>query len=80
VLLMEILNFNFSDFQREEERYYRECLWKIAEQQLKKRQEELNIEYKTCEDLMRRGEIAKKLGKIALQLKNKSLEDFNGRR
>ena len=46
----------------------------------KKKQEELNDEYRKCEDLTRRAEIARQLGKTALQLKNKSLEEFNVRR
>lgn len=79
-LLMEIVNFNFAEFEKEEERYFRECLWKIAEQRLKKEQIDLNDEYRKCEDMTRRGEVAKRLQKIALQLKNKSLEEFYGRR
>lgn len=78
--LMEIVNFNFATFEEDEERYFKECLWKIAEQRLKKFQSELNEEYKCCEDLTRRSEIAGKLGKLALQLKNKSLEEFYVRR
>ena len=78
--LMDIVNFNFSTYQGDEERYFRECLWKVAEQLLKKEQTELNEEYRRCEDLDRRSEIARKLGKLALQLKNKSLEEFNVRR
>ncbi|MBP3431914.1 MAG: DNA primase [Clostridia bacterium] len=78
--LMDILNFNFTKFEEDAPRYFRECLWKIAEQKLKKKQERLNEEYKNCEDINRRVEIAKNLGKLALQLKNKSLEEFNGRR
>lgn len=80
VLLMDIVNFNFSEFENDAERYFKECLWKIAEQKLRKKQEELNEEYKNCEDLTRRSEIAKMLGKMAIQLKNKSLEEFNVRR
>lgn len=79
-LLMEIVNFNFATFEKDEERYFNECLWKIAEQKLKKLQNELNEEFKNCEDLTKRGELAKKLGKLAMEIKNKSLEEFNGRR
>lgn len=79
-LLMDIVNFNFLTYDNDLEKYFKECLWKIAEQKLKKNQKQLNEEYKECEDLTRRAEIARQLGKIALQLKNKSLEGFNGRR
>ncbi len=78
--LMEIVNFNFALFDNDAEKYYKECLWKIAEAKLKKMQANFNEEYRNCEDLTRRAEIARELGKIALQLKNKSLEEFNGRR
>ena len=78
--LMELVNFNFASFENEEERYFKECLWKVAEVRLKKMQEELNVEYKNCEDLTRRGEIAGKLGRLAMQLRSRSLEEFNGRR
>lgn len=78
--LMDIVNFNFTNFEGDEQRYFRECLWKIAEQKLKKLQATLNEEYRNCEEIEKRGEIAQRLGKLALQLKNKSLEEFNGRR
>jgi DNA primase len=40
--LMELVNFNFAEVERDEERYFKECVWKIAEQRLKKYQSELN--------------------------------------
>ncbi len=76
--LMDMLNYNFIAID-DKERYYRECVWKIAEQKLKKQQARLNEEYKNCEDLTLRSEIARKLGRIALQLKNKSLEEYYAR-
>ncbi|MGN1201484.1 MAG: DNA primase [Candidatus Caccovivens sp.] len=78
--LMDIVNFNFSLFENDEERYFKECLWKVAEQVLKKMQAKLNEEYKVSEDLDKRAEIAKKMGKIVMQLNSKSLEEFNVRR
>lgn len=78
--LMDLVNFNFAEFEREEEKYFKECVWKIAEQQLRKIQSQYNEEYRSCEDLQERSEIARKLGKLAQQLKNKSLEEFYVRR
>ncbi len=78
--LMDLVNFNFAEFEKDEERYFKECVWKIAEQCLKKIQSECNEQYRSCEDLQERSEIARKLGKLALQLKNKSLEEFYVRR
>lgn len=79
-LLIELVNFNFAVFEKDEEKYFKECITKLVEHHLKKMQAELNEEYKNCEDLNRRVEIARKLGAIALQLKNKSLEEFYVRR
>ncbi len=79
-LLMEIVNFNFASYEKDSEKYFQECLWKIAEQKLKQMQSNLNEEYRNCADLDRRTEIARNLGRIAIQLKNKSLEEFNVRR
>ena len=78
--LMDVVNFNFVSFENDAEKYFKECLWKIAEAKLRKSQEILNEEYRNCQDLTRRAEIARSLGKIAIQLKNKSLEEFNVRR
>lgn len=78
--LMELVNFNFLEIGGDQNRYFRECLWKIAEKKLKKMQEEQNEKYKACEDLTLRSEIAKNLGKLAQQLKGKSLEEFYVRR
>lgn len=74
--LMDLVNYNFSNLEKDEEKYFKECVWRIAEQQLKNSQNNLNEEYKNCQDLDARSEIAKKLGKIAMQLRNKSLEGF----
>lgn len=76
--LMDLLNYNFIAID-DKDRYFRECIWKIAEQLLKKKQARLNEEYKNCEDMNLRSEIARKLGKTALQLRNKSLEEFYAR-
>ena len=78
--LLELVNFNFSKYENEEQKYFNECLWKIAEQNLKKEQSILNEKYKISEDMNERVEIAKQLGKIAKQLQSKSLEEYYARR
>ncbi len=77
--LMELLNFNFSEFDGDVQTYFKNCVWKVAEQKLREMQQKINEQYKNSENLLERGEFAKKLGQIALQLKNKSLEEFNVR-
>ena len=75
-LLLNMINYNFSLYENVEEKYFNECIWMIAEEKLKRKQAKLNAEYKNCEDLNKRAEIAKELGKIARDLKNKNLEVF----
>lgn len=75
-LLLNMINYNFSLYENVEEKYFNECIWMIAEEKLKRKQAKLNSEYKNCEDLSKRAEIAKELGKIARDLKNKNLEVF----
>lgn len=75
-LLLNMINYNFSLYENVEEKYFNECVWMIAEEKLKRQQSKLNSEYKNCDDLNKRAEIAKELGKIARDLKNKNLEVF----
>ena len=75
-LLLNMINYNFSLYENVEEKYFNECVWMIAEEKLKRQQSKLNSEYKNCDDLNERAEIAKELGKIARDLKNKNLEVF----
>lgn len=75
-LLLNMINYNFSLYENVEEKYFNECVWMIAEEKLKRQQSKLNSEYKNCDDLNKRAEIAKELGKIARNLKNKNLEVF----
>ena len=79
-LLLNMINYNFNLYAGVEERYFKECLWLVAEEKLKKMQSNLNAEFKNCTDLTKRAEIAKNLGKIASNLKNKNLEVFYVRR
>lgn len=78
--LMEAVNFNFASIGSDQQKYFNECLWKIAEAKLKKQQMTINEKYRQCEDLNMRQEYAKQLGKLAVMLSKKSLEEFNVRR
>ncbi len=79
-LLANIINYNFSLYSGVEEKYFKECLWLVAEERLRNLQSKLNKEFKECTNIEDRGQIAKELGKIASYLKNKNLEVFYGRR
>lgn len=79
-LLLEIINFDFNLKNDMAEKYYNDCLWMVAEENLRKKQNELNSKFKSSEDLEERKVIAKQLGKIASDLRSKNLEVFYGRR
>lgn len=74
--MLNIINYNFALYENVEKKYFDECVWILAEEKLKKEQAKLNAEFKSCEDLQLRADIAKRLGKIASDLKNKNLEVF----
>ena len=74
--MLNIINYNFALYENVEKKYFDECVWILAEEKLKKEQAKLSAEFKSCEDLQLRADIAKRLGKIASDLKNKNLEVF----
>lgn len=74
--LLHLINYNFQVQGGVEERYFKECLWLVAEEQLKKLQSKLNLDFKNCTDLQERKIIAQKLGKLSGDLKNKNMEVF----
>ena len=75
-MLNKIINYNFNLYSGVEEKYFKECLWLIAEEKLKKLQVKLNSDFKNCDNLLERTEIAKNLMKIASYLKDKNMEEF----
>ncbi len=75
-LLKDCINFNFVEYQENGKRYFEECLWNIASQELVKKQYELTELYKQCEDSAKRMEIMQKLSDISKSLREKKLEDF----
>lgn len=79
-LLKDIIHFDFELFKGFESKYFNECVWIIAEEILKNKQQSLNDDFKKCEDLNLRKNIAKDIAEISKKLKQKSLEDFYDRR
>lgn len=75
-MLNKIINYNFNLYSGVEEKYFKECLWLITEEKLKKLQVKLNSDFKNCDNLLERTEIAKNLMKIASYLKDKNMEEF----
>lgn len=75
-MLKECLDINFDEFKDSGKRYFDECIWQIAYQELLNKQNEVNEAYKNCEDLSQRKEIAKRLQDIMKAIREKNLEDF----
>lgn len=68
------------DFDREYKdggkKYFDECVWSIASQELKNKQKELNDKIKNCEDLDERKEYTKQMLYLLNAINEKNLEDF----
>ncbi len=75
-ILKDCLVFNFEEFSNIAQRYFDECVWLLADAQLKNIQKDLTEKFKTCQDLNERQIIVKKLTEVTKQLREKSLEEF----
>ena len=73
--LKDLINYDFSKDNIDQEKYYYECLWQIKEQTLKQKQQELANQYKQESDLIKRREIAEKLNDVLKELKKKKVEE-----
>lgn len=72
--LIDIINYNFEQIGNNE-KYYEECLWSLAEKHLKNQQAKLNEEFSSCSDLNERKKILLEISKITQKLKNKEMEE-----
>ncbi len=77
VLLNDLVYFNFSVFQGNEERYFEECLKVKYEELLRAKIEEITAKFKSVEDNMERRKLLENLAEINKKLKDKNLEEFN---
>lgn len=77
VLLSDLIYFNFSVFQGNEERYFEECLKVKYEEILRAKIEEITAKFKSVEDNMERRKLLENLAEINKKLKDKNLEEFN---
>ncbi len=75
-LLEDCLVFNFEEYGQTAEKYFEECLWTLADQILKERQQEVNERFKASTSLEERQKLMLELNKILKQLREKSLEEF----
>ena len=75
-ILKDCILFNFEDYNDTAPKYFAECLWLLADQILKQKQQKLTEEFKNAKTIDDRQVIMGKLNAIAKQLMEKSLEDF----
>lgn len=68
--IKEIIDYNFSAFSSPQE-YFNQCVSTLNSINLKQKQEELTLKFKTETDLTKRREIARELNEIAKELKTK---------
>lgn len=75
-MLKESIEINFEQYKENGEKYFEECLWAIASQALQEKQNEINEQFKNCEDNEERKRLAIKLQEIMKALREKNLEEF----
>ena len=75
-LLKECLNMDFEDYVETGKRYFDECVWSLAYQELINRQNELTEKFKNCNDNDERTKIMQELSAVSKSLREKRLEDF----
>ena len=75
-LLKECLNMDFEDYIETGKRYFDECVWSLASQELINRQNELTEKFKNCNDNDERAKIMQELSAVSKSLREKRLEDF----
>lgn len=78
VFLQDLIYFNFEEFNGIEERYFNECVWNIAEEILKDKQQQISKKFTECRDSEERKKIMMDLQSIMKKIKEKNLEDFYG--
>lgn len=75
-ILKDCLGINFSEYENADKRYFDECVWLVASQELTKRQSELAEKFKLSQDREERKGIAEELNKLSKIIREKNLEDF----
>jgi len=75
-LLEDCLVFNFEEYGESAERYFEECLWTLADQILKEKQQAVHEQFKASTSLEERQKLMLELNKILKELREKSLEEF----
>ena len=77
-LLQDMIYFNFEEFSGNEETYFNECVWSVAEEILKERQAKLSLDFSKSTDINERRNIMQQMQVLLKKIKDKNLEDFYG--
>lgn len=75
--LNDMINYNFEEFKGIDDRYFHECVWALAEEILKNRQQEISKKFSEVEDMEERKQLMQELQDILRKIKTKNMEDFN---
>lgn len=75
-LVKDCINYDFTVYQTNGQKYFEECVWLIASQILQAKQTMLTNQFKLCSDLTQRQAIMKELSEVTNNLRTKNLEEF----
>ncbi len=75
-LVKDCINYDFTFYENNGQKYFEECVWLIASQILQAKQTVLTSQFKSCSDLVQRQAIMKELSQVTNNLRTKNLEEF----
>lgn len=75
-LVKDCINYDFTFYENNGQKYFEECVWLIASQILQAKQTVLTSQFKSCADLEQRQAIMKELSQVTNNLRTKNLEEF----
>lgn len=75
-LVKDCINYDFTFYENNGQKYFEECVWLIASQILQAKQTVLTSQFKSCADLVQRQAIMKELSQVTNNLRTKNLEEF----
>ena len=76
--LQDIIYFNFEEFKGIDQKYFYECVWSLAEEILKEKQQEISKRFSSSRDSEERKAIMQEMQDIMKRIRDKNLEDFYG--
>lgn len=77
-ILKDCIGMNFEEYRGMEKRYFDECLWSLAKQELENKKAELAKQADESRDLTEKAKIMQEVVNINKSLKERKMEDFYG--